>query len=138
MLITIRPKVELCQHPWRKTLQNRCCVSPSFLLCLPSCLNIYVKFQGAVEKKQNVGTGDIRIKSLFFADDVALRVPSSSDFWRTPRRLATECKAVGTHFGADELEAVISCQRKMDRSLLFGVDLSNSGTCSLVVEKRSG
>lgn len=61
-------------------------------------------------------------------------VSSSDDFWFSHQgRSANEYKAVQLDSSTSKLEATISCQRRMDRPLLSKVDLSNLGTCSLVV-----
>lgn len=70
---------------------------------------------------------------------VCVCVSSSDDFWFSHRaRSANEYKAVQLDSSTSELEATISCQRRMDRPLLFKVDLSNLGTCSLVAVGGGG
>ncbi len=64
-------------------------------------------------REESVWSGDLRIASLLFADDVVLLVTSDCDHQYALERFAAECEAVGMRLSTSKSEAMILFRKKV-------------------------
>ena len=63
---------------------------------------------------EGVRSGELRIRSLLFADDVVLLASLARDFQLLLDRFAAECVAAGMRISTSKSEAVVLGRKKVD------------------------
>ncbi|KAK0135463.1 LINE-1 retrotransposable element ORF2 protein [Merluccius polli] len=103
--------------PVRVGLCHGCPLSPILFIIFMD--RISRRSQGV----EGVRFGDLRIRSLLFADDVVLLAPSDRDLQLSLDRFAAECKAAGMRISTSKSESMVLNRKRVECTLRVGDDI---------------
>ncbi|XP_048857101.1 uncharacterized protein LOC125724452 [Brienomyrus brachyistius] len=132
--------------PVRVGLRQGCPLSPILFIVFMD--RISRRSQGV----EGVRFGDLRIRSLLFADDVVLLASSSRDLQLSLEQFAAECEAAGMRISTSKSETMVLSRKRVECSLrvgdgvlpqveefkYLGILFTSGGTMEREIDRRIG